>query len=1232
MSDEASPSPADLERALSREAEAAGDDEAPALLARLAAVRLDDLNDTGGALAAAARCLSLDPGNEPAKVLLQRLLADSDRRLAAADVLETVHEGKDPAGLLRVHETRAELLEHPAARLASLSAAVDLAAGPLGDPARARALARRALGQALASAPEQVPAWIERLERLAHGDATARAALADELLAAGADATGDAEAALERARALALAGVPGREDDASAAFRALIARLGDEADLRAFEAFFEARADEAGRTGDRRWLLAFRVERASDPADALRAWARAEEVSGDHEAALAVYRRLASGDGGRAVLAPAQRLAVDLQITRLLLGALRSPAEAAATLAPWIGARPAEAEVQELARRLLLDPAGGSAAAACLDQVAGEAEPARSFHAFVDLSIAAEGAAALVSERRRWFERLLERSAVDPAAGLAAALRGCAQFPDATPLWEGTEQLARTLRAPEAVTRACEDVLLSDASLPAPAAEAIGRRMVALQTEYAIASDRSFPALERLLVLAPGARWALERAKVTLGSEGRWEELFRVYDRAVDSAEADAERAEWLREAAFAARDLAGQPERALGYLWRLHASAPDDLAVEAALERLCERLARKSELVDLLERRAGRAAGFHRRELRRRIASLRLDLGDADRAHAAVVQMLEADGRLADVVDLLERVLGSAPSPDVEAEAVARLRAHYETLGPERVADVIRVTRRSLALAGDARARSRVVRDLVALRLRAAESAGDAHPPPPVLSPIEEDAAGDPALECVAYRAVLVGALREMRDPGPRTAPAPSRGRAAERAWEALHRLVATRARAGETRAAFQLLRRGARLPFEGVRRRELLAAAATVSADVLSEAAPAIALFERLFADDPGDGVAAASLAKFAALLEASGERDKLAGIWEQQGRVQTMAGHRAEARACWERAGALWQRQGEIERALAAHHQAAALGSSEGMAAIARLRMERGEWADAARALEWLLPRSAGPARAGVALRLAEAFAQLGRRDLARARLEEAAADAPEPELGALRARLLSIYREEEAWEALAGLLTAEAHRVAGPDDKLAFLREAAVIQASRLGRPDRAAELLELALPLAPADGRLRASLVDLLEKIGRWDRAAGLLRVEAAEASERPPAEGAAVHLRLARALARAGAPGDALAELRVAERLRPGHPVVVWELARACLEAGELDDAERAFRAVLLSWRPAEPPRASGEAAQVERVPATRAAVILDLSEVAARRGDAERAADVRARETEEVV
>jgi hypothetical protein len=94
------------------------------------------------------------------------MLDDPLARRAAAAILRPLYEADSlNEKLLRVLEIEAEHADSISDKLATIAQAVRVAEGPLGDPRRALAYAARGLREAVAD-PE-LPAWIERAERLA---------------------------------------------------------------------------------------------------------------------------------------------------------------------------------------------------------------------------------------------------------------------------------------------------------------------------------------------------------------------------------------------------------------------------------------------------------------------------------------------------------------------------------------------------------------------------------------------------------------------------------------------------------------------------------------------------------------------------------------------------------------------------------------------------------------------------------------------------------------------------------------------------------------------------------------------------------------------------------------------------------------------------------------------------------------------------------------------------------
>src|SRR5262249_15724167 len=101
---------------------------------------------------------------------------------------------------------------------------------------------------------------------------------------------------------------------------------------------------------------------------------------------------------------------------------------------------------------------------------------------------------------------------------------------------------------------------------------------------------------------------------------------------------------------------------------------------------------------------------------------------------------------------------------------------------------------------------------------------------------------------------------------------------------------------------------------------------------------------------------------------------------------------------------------------------------------------------------------------------------------------------------------------------------------------------------------------------------------------------------------------RKPKGRAQVHLALSRACKAAGDAPRALEELDRATRIDPAHPGILLALGREALDADDIDRAQRAFQALLL----------------VADAPIRRWEILLELVDIAERRGESERAAEFR--------
>lgn len=278
-----------------------------------------------------------------------------------------------------------------------------------------------------------------------------------------------------------------------------------------------------------------------------------------------------------------------------------------------------------------------------------------------------------------------------------------------------------------------------------------------------------------------------------------------------------------------------------------------------------------------------------------------------------------------------------------------------------------------------------------------------------------------------------------------------------------------------------------------------------------------------------------------------------------------------------------------------------------------ALARLSTTARDHQGAADYLDRLRDMSEGPARAQVTLRLADALVAAGKRADAQERLENEVGR--DPEADHVRMRLAEMYRAAQSWRALAELLTDGATHAPDKATRLGRLREAAELHRSRTGEPERAIPLLEQASDLSPDDNAVKLALADALGGAGRFEEARSLLRTLVDAFGGRRPKERAPVHYHLARLDLAVGDRARALVELDAATRIDPANPEILRTLAELARDDGQLDRAERSYRALLTVLRRQEE--------ITEDAPISRSEVMFELSKIASRQGEPDRAKEI---------
>ncbi|HZO14766.1 MAG TPA: hypothetical protein VFB62_15940, partial [Polyangiaceae bacterium] len=278
----------------------------------------------------------------------------------------------------------------------------------------------------------------------------------------------------------------------------------------------------------------------------------------------------------------------------------------------------------------------------------------------------------------------------------AAAMRAAEEAPDSVDAWEHLRELADKLQRPDDVAELYRTVL--ERRLARDVFARVAERAVQFQEEwFGDAPDKISALLMRIIELDPTVDWAFERLSLMLTSSEQWEELLGVYDRTLAHIQDRERRRRLLHDAAQAAKDFAGQPERAAGYMQQLLGIEPHNAGLVTQLERLLEKSERWSDLINLWDSRVDQLNPEERRETYLRIAACWLDkLGDAQRALDVVRKLVTDHPGLAPACELAERILGREKAElSTRRQALSLLRKNY--LVADRPDDVIRVLEQAL-------------------------------------------------------------------------------------------------------------------------------------------------------------------------------------------------------------------------------------------------------------------------------------------------------------------------------------------------------------------------------------------------------------------------------------------------------------------------------------------------------------------------------------------------------
>jgi hypothetical protein len=620
-----------------------------------------------------------------------------------------------------------------------------------------------------------------------------------------------------------------------------------------------------------------------------------------------------------------------------------------------------------------------------------------------------------------------------------AAARG---EPERTERWDTVEALGERAGRADDVAALYRDVLAQD--LAPTAIGVVGRRAAAFIEEWFPGDDAALSSvLRRVLSVQPDDQWAFLRLTAALTLAERWEDLLALYDQTLVAPVGEARRVQLLEEAADAARDFAGQPDRAVGYMQQLLELRPSDTRLEAALERLLEKQGRWRDLVNLYKRRIELQGREATEGLPIRIAKTWLD-----RLHAPEQALEEVRHLLADSPGdrdgwaLLERILVLDGAADkVRAGTLDLLRSTYDAA--EKPEEVIRVLAVALQFA-DRPTAVELHREL-ALRLVVAGRKAEA----------------------MDHYVSVLSILPDSKDDHLR-----------------LRQLAE---QSGEHLLHVKGLLAAAEAEGDAGRRAALWAEAGDVHREALGDAPSAIELYQRVLAEPRAAKELALRVARVLDdMLEEAGRAPERLGVLERLGELEAGAAKSALIGEAARLAASL----GDRERALKSWRARLSLDADdpEALAAGAELLEQLERWDELA---DLLRQRAMGPVADH------QRLADLRRvADIQAERLGDLPAA-----IGTWQEVARSFGESEEAVESLAGLLGKVTRwpdladlldRASGRETaRLADLsaRLGDVLRA-QLGRPTRAVACYDTALTVDPAHQGARAGLLATLDTEGR----------------------------------------------------------------------------------------------------------------------------------------------
>ncbi len=696
---------------------------------------------------------------------------------------------------------------------------------------------------------------------------------------------------------------------------------------------------------------------------------------------------------------------------------------------------------------------------------------------------------------------------------------------------------------------------------------------------------RALGAIEGLLADESMAGEVVETLDAAYRATGATAKVATLYDVRVRIADSDGERVRLLVELAQLQESELASPAAALAATMRAYELDPRDESLLLEVERLAGAAGAFADLVGLAERVGARddldrtmkrdlglrAAAWYRDRIGDLAAAegrLRAAL-DADResadAHAQLIELLRTAGREKALVDALR----AFAQVDFDEEGKKSHLREAARLAESALGDV--------ALAADSLekileadgADAAAIDELIRIRT-------DREDWPAVTSLLEKrvDVESEPTVR-IALRRQLARTYE---------GPLADSARAID-AWQAVLDEVATDLGAI---SSLERLYEGAERwrDLEDLVQRRLDIAETPADRNVarvrlarlverLGRRADAIDQLHEILAEDPGNIDALDELER---LYAADKRWSDLSELVQKRIDEAAAAGDTAREVEALGRLAAL--QEGDLADPTAAIATQERIGERDpgnmtSLAALARLYEGAGRDGDAAtvreRRIELLPPREA----IAEACALAE-LAETKLKDPERTQQALARAFALDASDLETRARLKVFYEKNARPRELAETLALDLPDTTEKDAKIALLRKIADLYAGKLSDPASAARYFEQAAELDPENRDVLLPLCDLYIAAGRQADAIPVLEKIIASYGTRRSKEVAVYQHRLGQALDGLGDTNKALVAYDAAFKIDLTSVAILRDLGRLCHHTGDLDRAQKTFRALLL--------------------------------------------------------